>query len=94
MTGAQVAQLVAALLLVPLAGVFAAADAAITTMSPARVEPLVREGRTGARALATVVADKPRHLNLVLLLRLSCEAVATVLGARRAAVRGCRRPAR
>ena len=71
-TGAQAAELVVALLLVPLAGVFAAADAAITTMSPARVDQLVREGR-GARALATVVADKPRHLNLVLLLRLSCD---------------------
>jgi CBS domain containing-hemolysin-like protein len=80
-TGAQVAQLVAALLLVPLAGVFAAADAAITRMSPARVDQLVREGRTGARALATVVADKARHLNLILLMRVSCEAVATVLGA-------------
>jgi CBS domain containing-hemolysin-like protein len=80
-TGAQAAELVVALLLVPLAGMFAAADAAITTMSPARVDQLVREGRTGARALATVVADKPRHLNLVLLLRLSCESVATVLGA-------------
>jgi CBS domain containing-hemolysin-like protein len=80
-TGAQAAELVVALLLVPLAGVFAAADAAITTMSPARVDQLVREGRTGAKALAAVVADKPRHLNLLLLLRLSCEAVATVLGA-------------
>jgi CBS domain containing-hemolysin-like protein len=76
-TGAQAAELVVALLLVPLAGMFAAADAAITTMSPARVDQLVREGKTGARALATVVADKPRHLNLVLLLRLSCESVAT-----------------
>ncbi|MEJ2866665.1 hemolysin family protein [Actinomycetospora sp. OC33-EN08] len=81
MTAAQIGQLVAALILVPLAGVFAAADAAITTMSPARVDQLVREGRAGAKALAAVVADKPRHLNLVLLMRLACEVVATVLGA-------------
>ncbi|MDL5159350.1 hemolysin family protein [Actinomycetospora termitidis] len=81
MTSAQIGQLLAALILVPLAGVFAAADAAITTMSPARVDQLVREGRAGAKALAAVVADKPRHLNLVLLMRLACEVVATVLGA-------------
>ncbi|WP_433802674.1 hemolysin family protein [Actinomycetospora sp. CA-084318] len=81
MTAAQIGQLIAALVLVPLAGVFAAADSAITTMSPARVDGLVREGRAGARSLAAVVADKPRHLNLLLLMRLACEAVATVLGA-------------
>ena len=81
MTSAQIGQLIAALLLIPVAGVLAAADAAITTMSPARVEQIVREGKTGAHALAAVVADKPRHLNLLLLLRLTAETVSTVLGA-------------
>lgn len=80
MTAAQVGQLVAAILLVPVAGLLAAADAAISTASSARVDHLVREGRTGARALAAVVADRPRHLNLIVLLRLTCEAVATALG--------------
>jgi CBS domain containing-hemolysin-like protein len=78
-SGASVGQLVAAILLVPLAGVFAAADAAIATVSRARVDHLVREERTGAKALAAVVADRARHLNLLLLLRLACEAVAIVL---------------
>ncbi len=81
MTSALVGQLVAAILLVPLAGVFAAADAAVSSVSRARVDNLVREGATGARALAAVVADRPRHLNLLMLLRLTCEAAAAVLGA-------------
>ncbi len=79
MTGTLVGQLVAAILLVPLAGLFAAADAAISTVSRARVDNLVREGATGARPLAAIVADRPRHLNLLMLLRLACEAVGTVL---------------
>jgi CBS domain containing-hemolysin-like protein len=74
-----VALIVIAALLVPLAGLFAAADAALNSVSRARVEALVREGRTGARALAAVVADRPRHVNLLLLLRLVAETAATVL---------------
>lgn len=66
-------------LLVVAAGLFAAADAAIGTASRARVEELVRDGRTGARTLAVVLADRPRHVNLLLLLRLACELGATVM---------------
>ncbi|GAA0897068.1 hemolysin family protein [Pseudonocardia zijingensis] len=71
--------IVIAVLLVPLAGLFAAADAALNTVSRARVDALVREGRPGARALAAVAADRPRHVNLLLLLRLAAETAATVL---------------
>ncbi|WP_219415724.1 hemolysin family protein [Pseudonocardia nigra] len=71
--------IVIAVLLVPLAGLFAAADAALLTVSRARVEALVRAGRPGSRALAAVVADRPRHVNLLLLLRLAAETAATVL---------------
>jgi len=71
--------LVLAATLVVAAGGFAAADAALGTVSRARVEALVRAGRFGASALALVVADRPRHVNLLLLLRLSCELTATVL---------------
>jgi CBS domain containing-hemolysin-like protein len=72
-------QVVLAVLLVPLAGLFAAADASLGTVSRARVEALVRAGRTGSRQLAAVVADRPRYVNLLLLLRLACESVACVL---------------
>ncbi|HEY6422083.1 MAG TPA: CNNM domain-containing protein [Pseudonocardiaceae bacterium] len=71
--------LVLAAALVVAAGGFAAADAALGTVSRARVEALVRAGRFGAGQLALVVADRPRHVNLLLLLRLSCELTATVL---------------
>jgi CBS domain containing-hemolysin-like protein len=69
----------AAVLLVPLAGLFAAADAALNSVSRARVDALVRTGRPGARALSKVIADRPRHVNLLLLLRLASETAATVL---------------
>ena len=79
MVATAVLQLALATGLVLLAGVFAAADAALGAVSRARVEELVRAGRTGARQLAMVVADRPRHINLLLLLRLACELAATVL---------------
>jgi len=68
-----------AVVLVLAAGLFAAADAALGTVSRARVEGLQRQGRTGARQLLQVLADRPRHVNLLLLLRLACELSATVL---------------
>ncbi|AOS65062.1 CBS domain containing-hemolysin-like protein [Actinoalloteichus hymeniacidonis] len=68
-----------AALLVVFAGAFAAADAALSTVSRARVDELVRSGRSGAKALAEVVTERPRHINLLLLLRLACELTATVL---------------
>jgi CBS domain containing-hemolysin-like protein len=71
--------LVIAVALVLLGGVFAAADAAVSTVSPARVDGLIRMGRPGARQLAAVVAERRRHINLLLLLRMICELTATVL---------------
>ncbi|MGB8960601.1 MAG: hemolysin family protein [Pseudonocardiaceae bacterium] len=79
MLTSSVALLAPAATLVVAAGGFAAADAALGTVSRARVDALVRSGRFGARALQLVVADRPRHVNLLLLLRLSCELLATVL---------------
>jgi CBS domain containing-hemolysin-like protein len=73
------ALLVFAVALVLLGGLFAAADAAISVVSKARVTGLVRAGRTGSRQLAAVVEDRTRHINLLLLLRLGCELTATVL---------------
>ncbi|MBV9314740.1 MAG: HlyC/CorC family transporter [Pseudonocardia sp.] len=79
MTADIVWQIVLAVMLVPLAGLFAAADASLGTVSRARVDALVRAGRAGSRQLAAVLADRPRYVNLLLLLRLTCETVATVL---------------
>jgi magnesium and cobalt exporter, CNNM family len=74
-----IASLIGALALIGLGGVFAAIDAAISTVSIARVEELVRDDRPGAARLARVVADRPRYINLVVLMRIICETAATVL---------------
>lgn len=65
--------------LVAVGGLFAAIDAAITTVSIARVEEMVRDERPGAVRLAFVIAERPRYINLVVLLRIACETSATVL---------------
>ena len=77
MTG--IAPLLGAIALVALGGLFAALDAAISTVSIARLEELVRDERPGAVRLAQVVAERPRYINLVVLLRITCEVSATVL---------------
>ncbi|KMO83995.1 hemolysin family protein [Mycolicibacterium chlorophenolicum] len=77
MTG--LGQLIGAIFLIGFAGLFAAIDAAISTVSIARVEELVRDERPGAVRLAQVMVDRPRYINLVVLLRIACEVSATVL---------------
>lgn len=71
--------LLGAIALIALGGLFAAIDAAISTVSIARVEELVRDERPGALRLARIMAERPRYINLVVLLRIACEAAATVL---------------
>lgn len=71
--------LLTAALLVVLAGLFSAADAALGGFSAARAEELAEDRRAGAKRLLTLLADPARYLNTVLLLRLLCEVGATVL---------------
>ncbi|QSR27195.1 hypothetical protein CFH99_16365 [Nocardioides aromaticivorans] len=71
--------LVAAAVLVVLAGLFAAADAALAGFSRARAQELLQEGRGGAQRLVVVLEDAPRHLNTALLLQLLCEIAAIVV---------------
>jgi CBS domain containing-hemolysin-like protein len=73
------APLLGAIALVGFGGLFAAIDAALSTVSIARIEELVRDERPGAVRLARVVAERPRYINLVVLLRITCEVCATVL---------------
>ena len=73
------APLLGAIALVALGGLFAAIDAAISTVSPARIEEMVRDERPGAVRLARVVAERPRYINMVVLLRIVGETTATVL---------------
>jgi CBS domain containing-hemolysin-like protein len=73
------APLFGAIVLIGLGGLFAATDAAISTVSMARVHELVRDERPGATRLAKIMTDRPRYINLVVLLRIVCEISATVL---------------
>jgi magnesium and cobalt exporter, CNNM family len=71
--------LLSAIVLIGLGGLFAAIDAAISTVSLARVQELVRDERPGAVRLGRLMDDRPRYINLVVLLRIICEIAATVL---------------
>lgn len=77
MTGTPL--LLGVIALIGLGGLLAAIDAAVSTVSPARVEELVRAKRPGAVWLAKLMAERPRYINLVVLLRIACEVTATAL---------------
>ncbi|MCP2292752.1 hemolysin family protein [Nocardia amikacinitolerans] len=68
-----------AVLLVPAGGLFAGVDAALNTISPARLGDMVRADRPGAARLSRIIADRARYVNLMVLLRVLCEIGATVL---------------
>ena len=79
MTSADVGLVVLAAALVLLAGLFSAADAALSSYSRARADELLAEGRPGAYRLTVLLDDPARYLNTALLLRLLCEISAIVL---------------
>jgi CBS domain containing-hemolysin-like protein len=79
MSSGEITMLVVAILLVPLAGLFGAMDAAIQRVSKARVEEMRREGVKRADALEEVVDERARHVALLLLLRIVCEMLSAVL---------------
>ncbi|MGY1642079.1 hemolysin family protein [Geodermatophilus sp. SYSU D00703] len=79
MTSGEITLLVIAVLLIPLAGLFGAMDAALQRVSKARVDEMRRDGVKRAGVLADVVAERARHVALLLLLRIACEMVAAVL---------------
>ncbi|HWO46870.1 MAG TPA: hemolysin family protein, partial [Solirubrobacterales bacterium] len=70
---------VLAALLVVVAGLLAGAEAALSRVSRTAAEDLVKEGRRGAHRLQQVLEDPARYLNLLTLLRVTAELVATVL---------------
>jgi CBS domain containing-hemolysin-like protein len=79
MTAPMIWLVILAAALVGVAGLLASTETALARISRVRVEELVRDDGRRARMLAEVVADPPRYLNLVLLLRVSCELAATVI---------------
>jgi CBS domain containing-hemolysin-like protein len=61
---------------VAVAWLLACAEVALSRVSRVRVEELVSDGRPGAKRLERLLAEGPRPVNLLLLLRLACEAAA------------------
>ena len=76
MTGTEVFPLLWAVVFVVLAGLLGCLEAALSRVSRVRVEELFREDRPGAARLQKVMADPPRSLNLLLLLRVLFELAA------------------
>ncbi|MGH8888204.1 MAG: hemolysin family protein [Acidothermaceae bacterium] len=64
---------------VVIAGLCAAGDAALSRVSRVHVDNYVRDGRRGTTALRRVIAEPPRYLNLLLLLRVAGEMAAAVM---------------
>jgi CBS domain containing-hemolysin-like protein len=79
MNATAIVLLVIAVVLVLVAGVFAALDAALQRLSKARVDELRRDGVKRAGALVQVMEERSRHIALLLLLRIVCETAAAVL---------------
>jgi CBS domain containing-hemolysin-like protein len=71
--------LVVAGVLVLVAGVLAGAEAALSKVSRVAADDFEREGRRGANRLRHVLDDPARYLNLLTLLRVAAELLATVL---------------
>jgi CBS domain containing-hemolysin-like protein len=71
--------LIAAVLLVAVAGVLASAETAIGRVSRSQVEEARKEGDRRAQRLLDVLLDRPRHVNVLLFLSTVCTVLATVL---------------
>lgn len=78
------AQSIAVVVLVGLAGLLVAAEVALTRVSRTRAEELAEAGVRGANGLRTIADDRPRYINVLLFLRLVCTTsaigIATLLG--------------
>jgi CBS domain containing-hemolysin-like protein len=75
----DLAPLAVAVLFVVVAAALACAEVALSRISKVRVDELVHDGRSGAVRLQRLLADSPRSLNLLLLLRLACEVAAVAI---------------
>jgi CBS domain containing-hemolysin-like protein len=79
MTSTDIWLIVLAAVLIVVAGLFVAAETALSSLSRVRVQELVSAGRSGAIRLAAVSADPPRFLNTITLLRVAFETTSIVL---------------
>lgn len=62
-------------------GVLSLVETAVSSISRARVEVLVKDEKPGAARLLDVIDNRAQHINLLILLRTVCEAAGAVLAA-------------
>ena len=79
MTQAQWLQLGIAFVLTVLAGLTAAAEAALSSFSKVLADKLVEENRPGSRRVRKIIEDPPRYLNTALFVRSMIEISAIIL---------------
>jgi CBS domain containing-hemolysin-like protein len=72
-TGGEIVAISAVVVMIALAALLAAAETAITRVSTARAEALVEEGQRGAKVLRTLIDQRERVLNPLLLVVLGCQ---------------------
>lgn len=70
---------ISAIVLVVLSGAFAAVDTAVSTVSIARVEDMVKERRPGAIRLMRILSVRATYVGLAVLMRVVCETGAVSL---------------
>ena len=79
-------EMVSLLVLLVFSGIFSGSETALVTLSMARVEALVKEGRAGAKALYQLKQDPSRMLTTILignnLVNIAASALATVIATR------------
>jgi len=81
MTLSDVLPWVAVAALTILAGLFSTMEAAFTRLSPARLAQMELEGETHAARMRPIAEDKPRYINLMLLLEMLTQVGAVMLAA-------------
>ncbi|QRY61030.1 HlyC/CorC family transporter [Gordonia sp. PDNC005] len=69
----------AAVALTVLAGLFAAVDTAVQTVSTARVDDMLKDQRAGAKRLRSILDQRGTYVGLAVLMRVVCETAATGL---------------
>ncbi len=79
MSGDSPGPYLAVIALVVVAALLTSVEAALSTFSRARADELEHEHRPGARGLMRLLEDAPRHLNVVLFVRMLAETAAVVL---------------
>lgn len=70
---------VAAVVFMAVGALFAAIDAAVTTVSNARIDDLLKERRMGAGRLATILESRANYVALAVFIRVACETAAVAL---------------